>query len=147
MSIRAGFAHLRIGGGISPLPIPKENAMQVMLIFQEPMSEFAKRDNPAQAPDYWGGWMAFVGALNASGKVVSGNGLQPPHAGIHLRIRDGRRQVQDGPYADTKEHLGGYFILEVDSMDEALEWGARSPAASNGSVEVRPVLPPPPKQG
>lgn len=60
-----------------------------------------------------------------------------------MRLRGGKRQVQDGPFADTKEHLGGYFIVEVPSLDVALEWAARAPCAATGSSEVRPVLPPP----
>ena len=57
-----------------------------------------------------------------------------------MRIRDGKRQVQDGPFPDTREHLGGYFVLEVASLEEALEWAARAPCAAEGSIEVRPVM-------
>jgi hypothetical protein len=63
-----------------------------------------------------------------------------------VRLSGGQRQVQDGPFTDTHEHLGGYFIVEVASLDQALEWAARAPCAAAGSVEVRPVLPPPPAQ-
>ena len=59
-----------------------------------------------------------------------------------MRIRDGKRIVQDGPFADTKEQLGGYFVIEVPDLDAALEWAARAPSAACASVEVRPVLPP-----
>ena len=59
-----------------------------------------------------------------------------------VRIRDGKRLVQDGPFADTKEQLGGYFVIEVPDLDAALEWAARAPSAACASVEVRPVLPP-----
>jgi hypothetical protein len=55
-------------------------------------------------------------------------------------VKDGQRQVQDGPFADTKEQLGGYVIIETPSLDTALEWAARCPAAAQGAVEVRPVL-------
>jgi len=58
-----------------------------------------------------------------------------------VRLKDGKRRVQDGPFADTKEQLGGFTILELPSLDEALEWAARCPAASTGAVEVRPVSP------
>jgi hypothetical protein len=114
-----------------------------MIMFNEPVQEFAKRNDPAAAPAYWGAWNAYIGALTGSGVTRGGNGLQPPAAGASVRIRDGKRVVQDGPFADAKEHLGGYFIVEVGSLEEALEWAARSPAAASGSVEVRPVLPPP----
>ena len=120
--------------------------MQYMLVMTEPAAEIAKRDNPAEAPAYWGAWSAYVGAIANSGIMISGNGLQPPHTATTLRIRDGKRLVQDGPFADAKEQLGGYFIIEVPDLDTALEWAARSPAATCGAVEVRPVLPPMPDQ-
>jgi hypothetical protein len=117
--------------------------MQYMLIMTETAEEVAKRDNPAEAGAYWGAWMAFVEAIGQSGIVISGNGLLLPATATTLRIRDGKRLVQDGPFADTKEQLGGYYIIEVPDLDTALEWAARSPAATGGSVEVRPVMPPP----
>jgi hypothetical protein len=117
--------------------------MQYMLIFQETSSEVAKRSDPVHAQSYWGAWNAYIGALNAAGIVLSGNGLEPPETGTTVRIRDGKRHVQDGPYADAKEHLGGYFIIDVPTLDAALEWAARSPSSSSGSTEVRPVMPPP----
>jgi hypothetical protein len=116
--------------------------MQYMLIFNETAEELARREDPAAAPEYWGAWSAFVAAIGSAGVVVSGNALQPPRTGTRVRIVDGARQVQDGPYADTHEHLGGYFVVEVPHLDAALEWAARAPCASAGSVEVRPVLPP-----
>jgi hypothetical protein len=120
--------------------------MEYMLIFNESPETFAKREHPTEAGPYWGAWNAYIGALNASGVVVSGNGLQAPHTATHIRVRGGERLIQDGPFADTREHVGGYFIIKVDSLDQALEWAARSPASEYGSTEVRPVLQPPPAQ-
>lgn len=117
--------------------------MQYMLIFTEGAEQFAKRNDPTEAPAYWGAWNAYIGALYQSGVVVSGNGLQPPETATTVRIRDGKRVVQDGPFADSKEQLGGYFVIEAPDLDAALEWAARSPSASYGSAEVRPVMPPP----
>ena len=74
--------------------------------------------------------------------IVKGDGLQGPNTATTVRIRDGKRIVQDGPFADTKEQLGGYFVIEVPDLDAALEWAARAPSAACASVEVRPVLPP-----
>ena len=79
--------------------------------------------------------------------MLSGNGLQPPHTATSVRVRDGKRQVQDGPFADSKEQLAGYFIVEVPDLDVALDWAARAPSASYASVEVRPVVPPMPAPG
>lgn len=117
--------------------------MQYMLIYKETAADFAQRDNPDQAPAYWGAWHAYIGAMGQAGIIVHGNGLQPPYTSTQVQMRDGKRRIHDGPYADTKEHLGGYFIIEVAGLDEALEWAARSPNASTGTTEVRPVLPPP----
>jgi hypothetical protein len=117
--------------------------MQFMLIHKEIASEIAKRSDPESAPAYWGAWSAYIGAMAQAGIVVHGNGLQEPNHGTQVRVRDGKRVIHDGPYADTKEHLGGYFIIEVPHLDDALEWAARSPSAATGSTEVRPVMPPP----
>ncbi len=114
--------------------------MQYMLIFRETSRQFDERQDPTKAGPYWGAWTSYIGAMQKAGVMTSGNGLQDPHTGTIVRIRDGARQVQDGPLPDTKEQLGGYVILEVPDLDAALEWAARSPAASYASVEVRPVL-------
>jgi hypothetical protein len=121
--------------------------MQYMILLREPVEKFSERNDPEKADAYWGAWGAYIGALYQSGIVVSGSGLQAPHTATTLRLRDGRREVQDGPYADTKEQLGGYFVIEVPDLDAALEWAARSPSASYASVEIRPVLPPMPAPG
>lgn len=118
--------------------------MHYMLIFAEDAANIARRDDPAAAGDYWGAWTAYSAAVAGSGVMVSGNGLQPPSTATTVRVRGGERQVQDGPFSDSKEMLGGYFIIDVPDLDAALDWAARSPAAEYGSVEVRPVLPPPP---
>ncbi len=116
--------------------------MQFMLIMTETEAEFAKRNHPEHAATYWGGWTAFIGAMSAAGVIVKGDGLQGPHAATTVRLRDGKVQVQDGPFADSKEQLGGYFIIEVPDLDAAIAWAAKAPSAACASVEVRPVLPP-----
>jgi hypothetical protein len=121
--------------------------MQFMLILNETAEEFSRRTDPEQSGEYWGGWNAFIGAMAQAGVIVKGDGLQGPHAATTLRIRDGKRVVQDGPFADTKEQLGGYFIIEAPDLDAALEWAAKAPSALTASVEVRPVLPPMPTPG
>jgi hypothetical protein len=81
--------------------------------------------------------------LQAAGIVVAGHGLQAPSTATTLSIRGEKRYIQDGPFADSKEQLGGYYVINVPSLDVALEWAARSPTAATGKVEVRPVLAPP----
>lgn len=117
--------------------------MQYMLIQNETEEDFARRNDPEKAGEYWGGWTAFIGAMAQAGIIVNGDGLEPPHKATTIRIRDGKRMIHDGPFADSKEQLAGYFIIEVPDLDTALEWAARAPSASTASVEVRPVMPPP----
>jgi len=116
--------------------------MQYAILFYETAADFAQRNDPKKGPEYWGAWGAYIETLTKSGIVRGGAGLQPPTTGTTVRLRAGQRQVQDGPFADTKEQLGGFFLIEVADLDAALEWAARSPSANVGSVEVRPVLPP-----
>ncbi len=118
--------------------------MQYAILFYETAADFAQRNDPAKAPEYWGAWGAYIKTMEGSGVVRGGAGLQPPGAATTVRLRDGKRQVQDGPFADTKEQLGGFFLIDVADLDAALQWAARSPSAIVGSVEVRPVLPPMP---
>ena len=118
--------------------------MKYMLILAETEADFADRTDPSRTQDYWGGWTAYIGAMRDAGIITKGEGLQAPHAATTLRLRDGQRIVQDGPFADSKEQLGGYFVIDVPDLDAALDWAARAPCALTGSVEVRPVLPPMP---
>jgi hypothetical protein len=115
--------------------------MLVLLIINETATDFSARTDPARAPAYWAGWKAYSEALAAAGVVRGGGALAPPAAAATLRIRGDQRTVHDGPYADTKEILGGYLVLEVPDTDTALAWAARCPTAATGSVEVRPILP------
>ena len=110
-----------------------------LLIFESPEA-FAARNADENDP-YLGAWRAYYKALVEADIYVGGNPLQPPETGTTVRLKDGKRRVQDGPFADTKEQLGGFTILELPSLDAALEWAARCPAASIGAVEVRPVSP------
>lgn len=114
--------------------------MQFMLILNETPEDFASRADPTQADAYWGGWNRFIGAMAEAGVIVKGDGLQGPHMATTLRIRDGKRSVEDGPFADTKEQLGGYFVIEAPDLDAALDWAAKAPSAATASVEVRPIL-------
>lgn len=113
--------------------------MKYMLMFYETANDFAGRET-ADAPAYWAGWGAYVQAVNDAGVMVSGHGLQEPATGTTVRMKGETRQVQDGPIADTKEQLAGYFIIEVPDLDAALDWAARAPSARTASVEIRPVL-------
>ena len=116
--------------------------MQYMLMFYENEAEVAaQRDVADRTGPYWGAWNAYIGALYEAGVVLRGDGLVPPAAATTVRLEAGKRLVQDGPVAVTKEQLAGYVVIEVPDLDAALSWAARSPSASQGATEVRPVLP------
>ena len=108
-----------------------------LLIFESPEA-FATRKAPETDP-YLGAWRAFYKALVDAGIYVGGDPLEVPETATTVRLIEGKRRIQDGPFADTKEQLGGFTILELPSLDAALDWAARCPAASIGAVEVRPV--------
>jgi hypothetical protein len=114
--------------------------MQFALLIYESREAFATRSND-DTDSYLGAWRAYHKALVEAGIFVGGDPLQVPETGTTVRLKDGKRRVQDGPFADTKEQLGGFTILELPSLDEALDWAARCPAASAGAVEVRPLSP------
>jgi hypothetical protein len=82
-------------------------------------------------------YVAFTDAMIKAGVMRGGERLRPTTAATSVRIRDGKTEVLDGPYAETKEQFGGYYIIEVAGMDEALDWAAMCPSAQSGTVEVR----------
>lgn len=94
---------------------------------------------PAQQKEGTAAYMAYTEALAKAGAFVSTNRLGPSAASTTLRVADGKQQVLDGPYADSKEQIGGYYIIEAANLDEALSWAARCPAAYHGIIEVRPI--------
>jgi hypothetical protein len=83
---------------------------------------------------------AVTQEMNEKGVFVAGEGLYPTPTATTVRVREGDREVTDGPFAETKEQLGGFYVLDVKDLDEALEWAAKIPGSQFGSVEVRPVM-------
>jgi hypothetical protein len=82
---------------------------------------------------------AYTEALQKAGVIVGGERLQRSALGTTVRVADGKTKVLDGPYAETKEQLGGYYMIDVPDLDAALTWAARCPGSSRGAVEVRPI--------
>ena len=95
---------------------------------------------PEQMSAVMDAYNAFGDEARAAGVMAGGEGLQPTSSATTIRVRDGERVLSDGPFAETKEQLGGFYLLECDSLDEAIDWAAKIPGASTGSVEVRPVM-------
>ncbi len=82
----------------------------------------------------------FGQRAEAAGVMVGGNALQPISTATSVQLRDGKKVVTDGPFAETKEQLGGYYLLDCKDLDEAVEWASQIPTARYGSIEVRPIV-------
>jgi len=100
--------------------------------------EFAKLPRAEQEQGF-AAYFAYAEALKKAGVLRENHGLQPSATATTVRIADGKPLVLDGPYAETKEQFGGYFIIDVADLDAAIAWAARCPAAGHGVVEVRPL--------
>jgi hypothetical protein len=93
-----------------------------------------------QEQEHWlGAYRAYMEAMGKAGVLKDSKGLHPTSAATTVRVANGKTQVLDGPYADSKEQLGGFHIIEVADLDAAITWASRSPTALHGVVEVRPV--------
>ncbi|TLY51103.1 MAG: YciI family protein [Gammaproteobacteria bacterium] len=119
--------------------------MNYTVLIYESDTGFALRADPdtKKREAYWSAWPRYIQALQEAGVFVSGAGLEPVHTATTLKLKSGKQQVQDGPFADTKEQLGGFFVINVPDMDSALQWASRVPAASGSVIEVRQNLVPP----
>jgi len=95
--------------------------------------------SPAEKEQGMAAYAAYTEALRKAGILAGSNRLQPISAATTVQVVDGKTQVLDGPYADTKEQLGGYYMIDVPDLDAAIAWAARCPGAGHGIVEVRPV--------
>jgi len=95
-----------------------------------------KQENDAMMGEYF----EFDSAMRASGHVLAGDALQPVSTATTIRIRNGKLSTTDGPFAETKEQLGGYFLIEARDLNEAIGVAARIPSVRVGSVEIRPIM-------
>jgi hypothetical protein len=112
--------------------------MQYLLLIYNDEREWAALPDDERSA-ITGEYMALVKSMGSA--YVGGAPLHPTTTATTVRVREGDEIVTDGPFAETKEQLGGYFLVDVDSDEEAREWAAKIPAAQYGSIEVRPVLP------
>ena len=92
-----------------------------------------------QGEELWKAYAAFGDEVSAAGKFVAGDPLEASSTATVVRVRDGQTLTTDGPYAETKEQIGGYYIFECDDLDDAVEWASKIPSAKTGGVEVRPL--------
>ena len=121
-------------------PPRKETTMQYLLLIHDDEQLWADMSDD-EIGAYQAEYGAFTQQLIDAGVYVGGNQLHPTAASTAVRVRDGQTLTTDGPFAETKEQLAGYYMIEVDSLDEALDWAARIPSARIGTIEVRPVVP------
>jgi hypothetical protein len=109
---------------------------QYMLLIYTPVDGPPAGTDPEQSAK----WFEYTQALQDAGVHVGGEALQPVDSATTVRVRDGETRIIDGPFAETKEFLGGYYILDCPDLDTALGWAARMPNIHYGTTEVRPVL-------
>jgi hypothetical protein len=113
---------------------PQEaNTMQYLLLLYMPVDATS---DPAE----YSAWAQYTQDLQASGAMVGGDALQGLDTATTVRVRDDETLVTDGPFAETKEMLGGYYLIDVPDLDAALAWAAKIPSVGYGSVEVRPIM-------
>jgi len=105
-----------------------------LLIYSEESSTDAERAGTLEE------YAKLTGDLRSANKFLAGEELHPTGTATTVQVRNGDALVSDGPFAETKEALGGFYLIEADSLDEAIEWASRIPAAGSGTVEIRPVL-------
>jgi hypothetical protein len=117
----------------------KEETVQYMLLIYGDQSQWGSmsEEEMGQVMQAYG---TFTQELQDSGAMVAGDALQQTDTATTVRVRNDETLTTDGPFAETKEQLGGYYLVDVGSLDEALEWAAKIPGARHGSIEVRPVM-------
>lgn len=113
--------------------------MQYMLLIYGAEENGPHPGTPEFGP-YMQGYLDFTEKVKSEGKLVAGDALQPVATATTVTLRNGKRETMDGPFAETKEQLGGYYILDCANLDEALAYAAMIPDAATGRVEVRPIM-------
>ncbi|MEK7324267.1 MAG: YciI family protein [Chloroflexota bacterium] len=109
-----------------------------ILIYSDEKAEAnaTKEELDAWMGEYW----AYTDAMQKAGAYKGGEALQPTATATTVRVKDGKKATTHGPFAETKEQLGGFYLVDCSNLDEAIEWAARCPGARVGSIEVRPVM-------
>jgi hypothetical protein len=112
--------------------------MKYMLLIHSPEA-FHTTASKADTEQMMAAYGAYTEAMKKAGVMVGADRLQPVATATTVRVTNGKTTVLDGPYAETKEQLGGYYLIDVPDLDAALSWAARCPGASHGAIEVRPI--------
>jgi hypothetical protein len=110
----------------------------MILIYGNEAAEAAMSQEEQQ--QWMGAHLSYARELREKGLMLGGEALLPTSTATTVRVRDGKTLTTHGPFAETHEQLGGFYIIEVENLDEALAWAAKNPSAGRGSIEVRPVM-------
>jgi hypothetical protein len=113
--------------------------MQYLLLIYSNENDDPQPGTP-EGDKLFGGYMRFTEEVKEKNLMLGSNALQPVATATTVRVRDGKTTSTDGPFAETKEQLGGYYLLDCKDLDEAIEYAARIPSAEHGSIEIRPVM-------
>jgi hypothetical protein len=116
----------------------REDAVKYAILIYGDESGFADLTKE-QIDENMQGWWGYEGQLKEAGVKLAGEALQRSGTGKSVRAQDGKHSVSDGPFAETKEQLGGFYLLDVKDEDEAIEWAVKCPGVEFGTIEVRPV--------
>lgn len=113
--------------------------MKYLCLIYEAEADWLQRSEAAQQA-ILGEYFAFTERVEKQGKLVGGEALMPTESATTVRVRQGKTLITDGPFAETKEQLGGYYLLECKDLDEAIALASQIPSSRNGSIEVRPIM-------
>jgi len=113
--------------------------MRYLLLICTNEEEDAKR-TPAEEEANMGAYFAYTNEVREAGVYVGGEALQPIATATTVRVHDGKTLTTDGPFAETKEQMAGYYMVDVENLDEAIKWAAKIPCGAHGSIEVRPIM-------
>jgi hypothetical protein len=138
LSKSPAFERHHSGGTYLPPQSMKE--IQMKYILMDYVNESGWPQLTGAEQEHWlGAYIAYLEAMKKAGVLNNSTGLQPTATATTVRVADGKTQVLDGPYAESKEQLGGFHIIDVPDLDAAISWAARSPTALHGLIEVRPL--------
>ena len=113
--------------------------MQYLMLIYNDEAKIPHPGTP-EGDAYMGEYFAFTEEVKQKNLMLGSNALQPVTTATTVRMRDGQTQTTDGPFAETKEQLGGYYLLDCKDLDQAIEYAAKIPSVTQGSVEIRPVM-------
>jgi hypothetical protein len=113
--------------------------MQYLILIYSDEKEDANTSRE-EAEAWMGEYLAYTDAMRKAGVMLGGEALQPTATATTVRVKDGKTLTIHGPFAETKEQLGGFYQVECENLDQAIEWAARCPGARVGSIEVRPIM-------